>query len=557
MTDMTMVSEILLLQGLLSHEQIEQSRERFGASKEADRDLVRRGLITEATYAEVLATSLGLDHTVLADADIDEETIGLLSDSIMRRHSVIPLGTTEDGRIRVAIVDPGNLVALDDIQSVTGKTPIPVVVAVDDMELALSRWVRADDELSSITAELVDDADPLESGILDMAAADSDDPIVRFVTLTINQAIQDRASDIHFDPGEHELQVRYRIDGVLKDIRTAPTSIQAAVISRVKVISGMNIAERMRPQDGRMTVNYNGKGIDLRISSLPVVWGEKIVMRILSNTATTMSLREMQMSEDNFNIFRRSYSKPHGMILVTGPTGSGKSTTLYTTLNTISTPEINVITVEDPVEYRLPHINQVQINEKTGLTWTKALRSILRQDPDVVLVGEIRDESTAKIAIEAALTGHLVLSTLHTNDAPSAVVRLIEMGVEPYLVSSALEAVVAQRLIRRLCEKCKIPYTPEEDDFSMLGLQPPKENNFFKPVGCPSCADTGYRGRLALHEVMSVDGEISKLMVANSSSDDIREVALKNGMTTLLQDGLNKVGEGLTTIKEVLKVAAL
>jgi type IV pilus assembly protein PilB len=384
-----------------------------------------------------------------------------------------------------------------------------------------------------------------------------DAPIVKYVNLLITQAIQDRASDIHLEPTEHDLRVRYRIDGVLHEIMRSPKAIQSGVISRLKIMADINIAERRIPQDGRLSVTANGKKIDLRVATLPTVWGEKIVMRILDNSTARLTLNDLGFSQGNYERFGESFVKPYGMILVTGPTGSGKSTTLYATLNIVSKPEVNVITVEDPVEYRLPGINQVQVNTKAGLTFAAALRSILRSDPDVVLIGEIRDHETAQIAVEAALTGHLVLSTLHTNDAPSAVTRLTEMGIEPFLVGSALDCVLAQRLTRRLCSKCKEAYEPEPADLDRVGFPwtPGEELPILhRPVGCSACAKTGYKGRVALHEVMKVSETIERHTVDRVSAAVIGETARAEGMATLRMDGWLKVLDGVTSIEEVLRV---
>jgi type IV pilus assembly protein PilB len=341
----------------------------------------------------------------------------------------------------------------------------------------------------------------------------------------------------------------------------SPRSIASGVVSRLKIMSDIDIAERRRPQDGRLSVTIGGRPIDLRVATLPTVWGEKVVMRILDTSATRLGLADLGFTPDNEEVFGRSYTKPYGMILVTGPTGSGKSTTLYATLNVVSRPEVNVITVEDPVEYRIPGINQVQINPKAGLTFAAALRSILRSDPDVLLLGEIRDHETAQISVEAALTGHLVLSTLHTNDAPSAITRLTEMDVEPFLVGSALDCVLAQRLARRLCGRCAEPYQPDDDELAVLraeaaveaAAEPPV---LHRPVGCPACSRTGYKGRLALHEVMNVSEEIERLCVARAAASEIGEVARAEGMRTLRQDGMAKVVAGLTTVEEILRVVA-
>ncbi|WP_455132199.1 GspE/PulE family protein [Microbacterium aurum] len=384
-----------------------------------------------------------------------------------------------------------------------------------------------------------------------------DAPIVRFVNLLISQAINDRASDIHIEPGEKQLLVRYRIDGVLHEMQRADRAIQDGVISRLKIMASVDIAERRKPQDGRLSVHHDGRQIDLRLATLPTVWGEKIVMRILDSSAQSLTMSDLRFSIRNEQRFRGAITRPHGMVLVTGPTGSGKSTTLYTALNTVANPRINVITVEDPVEYRMAGINQVQVNARAGMTFQAALRSILRSDPDVVLVGEIRDQETATISIEAALTGHLVLSTLHTNDAPSALTRLVEIGCEPYLVGTALSAVVAQRLARRLCVKCREAYTESREvltsvKFPHNPLDPPV---LYRAVGCSACSGTVTGAGVALHEVMEVTEKLKQPVVGHSTGTELRQVALDEGMVTLREDGFSKVAEGITTIEEVLRVS--
>lgn len=1030
-----MLSDILVMKGLLTDEQVKETIEEFGDTKTMERNLVQKGFITEKDYSEALASSLGLPFMSISDMVIPEEILGLLSDQIIRKHQLLPLGMN-DGKLVVAMSDPTNIIGIDDVMSITGYEVKPVVVTYDELENMIARYIRNDDELSDLTASMDDEVDDSEA--LNTNDLESDEPIVRFVNLMVTQAIQDRASDIHIEPQQNGVSIRYRIDGVLHEMQSVPKATQDAIISRLKIISNINIAEKRKPQDGRMTVNYNGKAIDLRVATLPTVWGENVVMRILYNNATTLGLKDMLMSDHNYQIFSNSLKKPHGMILVTGPTGSGKalkldtriptpngfttmgklkvgdtifdskmqhtkvtslseinnkpelykvtlsdgqeifadvdhqwivashnsrnrdntkkvkaskarsyngqitaskldtisklyddseyitlnealeviksseldeyipsksallaslrfmdaeveryidskgiriifkpssgfkalserikqrynynekpvlitmstgeiiaegleiggrsnfsiplvennidkdiklpidpyvlgawlgdgstgsgsissgyldyeemydnlkkawrgsikirkrengvlftlskkdenscirghstlndkvscgkpnlhygkdndpvnpslgqllalnklrgfkhipeiyfnasrsqrmellkglmdtdgsisksgnqslgfsnerlsydairlirslgfkakinrkkagyktaegdfkrckdafsisfnsdenvfklkrksertsekiskannwiyiknvelvskidpnygpvrcitvdsedhsylcedyvithnSTTLYTALNAISSSEIKVITVEDPVEYRIPGINQVQVNTKAGMTFQAALRSILRSDPDVVLVGEIRDTETAKISIEASLTGHLVLSTLHTNDAPSTVTRLTEMGIEPFLVGSALECVVAQRLARRLCEKCKKETTLSQDYIDELGAPITTEDIIFEPVGCSSCSNTGYRGRVALHEIMYVSEEIEKLAVNHASSADIKEQAIKENMTTLKKDGWIKVTNGITSVKEVLRVVS-
>jgi type IV pilus assembly protein PilB len=451
------------------------------------------------------------------------------------------------------------VLAIDDVRAAARMQVTPVVAERGDLLAAIDRNLRADDELSDLTTTLEEETATAESNLAISDASDDDAPIVRFVNLLVSQAIQDHASDIHIEPAEHDVRVRYRIDGVLHAMQSAPKSIQNGVISRLKIMSDIDIAERRKPQDGRMSVSHGGRQIDLRVATLPTVWGEKVVMRILDNSNTGMNINDLALLERNFEAYKTSYTKPYGMILVTGPTGSGKSTTLYTTLNAVARPEINVITVEDPVEYRMRGINQVQVNPKAGLTFASALRSILRSDPDVVLLGEIRDHETAQIAIEASLTGHLVLSTLHTNDAPSAITRLTEMGIEPFLVGSALDSVVAQRLARRLCDRCKAPAEHSADDLQRLrfGFDPAEGVPLtYQAVGCASCSKTGYRGRLAVHEVMTVTEEIERLAVARGSSADIGRVAREQGMLTLREDGWEKVKLGMTSVEEILRVVA-
>ena len=515
--------------------------------------------ITDVQFAQALAAIAGTPFVELINYPIDRTAISLVTPAICRRHEVLPIGI-DNGRLVLAMADPGNVVAMDDVRAAAWMQVEVVGVERNDLLAAIDRFLRADDELSDLTTALVETnapADTSDFGLMD--SHDSEVPIVRFVNLLVSQAIQDHASDIHIEPAEHDLRVRYRIDGVLHEMQTAPKSIQNGVISRLKIMSDIDIAERRKPQDGRMSVRHDGRKIDLRVATLPTVWGEKIVMRILDNPNSSLDVRDLALLDRNFEVYKTSYSKPYGMILITGPTGSGKSTTLYTTLGAVARPEINVITVEDPVEYRMDGINQIQVNPKAGLTFASALRSILRSDPDVVLIGEIRDHETAQIAIEASLTGHLVLSTLHTNDAPSAITRLTEMGIEPFLVGSALDCVVAQRLTRRLCGHCKqaVEHSAEylaNLRFSFDSNQPPP--TIYHPVGCASCSNTGYRGRIAVHEVMAVSEEIERLAVARASSAEIGRVARDQGMITLREDGWAKVKLGLTSVEEVLRVVA-
>ena len=555
---MASLSEILIIRGQLPITSIDSSVAAGEADESQIRALVEQGVLTESQVASARAAQLNLPFVDLTEYPVDQSAVALIPGGLLRRHNMLPIGREGD-RLLLAMADPQNVLALDDVRAAVRVQVRPVVAERQDLMNAINRFVRADGELNDLTSAIQEESDETPGSDVAVADAEDDAPIVRFVNLLISQAISDHASDIHIEPGEHELGVRYRIDGVLHEMQRAPKSIQSGVISRLKIMADIDIAERRKPQDGRLSVMHGGKKIDLRVATLPTVYGEKIVMRILDNSATKLGIQQMAMLDRNLNAFKKSYTKPYGMILVTGPTGSGKSTTLYTTLNEVAKPEINVITVEDPVEYRLAGINQVQVNVKAGLTFASALRSILRSDPDVVLIGEIRDQETAQIAIEASLTGHLVLSTLHTNDAPSAVTRLIEMDIEPFLVGSALDCVVAQRLARRLCERCKEPYqhTAEELNEMRFAVDPNMGlPTLFRPVGCQHCSGTGYRGRLALHEVMTVSEEIERLAVTRSSSADIGRVAVEQGMATLRQDGWAKALLGMTSIEEILRVVA-
>jgi type IV pilus assembly protein PilB len=551
---MKQLGDILLDSGLVSRDQLMEAydeHQRLGRS--LGRVLVDRGVLTESQLVAALAQQIGLRFVDLTEFSVDGSAVARVPDAV-RRHTALPIGY-EDGKLLVAMADPANVFAIDDIRSLTGFEVKPLVATRADVIAAINRYHRSDTDFDELTMSL-DTSDEAED-LSKVKEVTEDAPIVKFVNLLITQAIQDRASDIHIEPAEKDMRVRFRIDGVLHEVMRSPKNIQSGVISRLKIMAEINIAERRIPQDGRLSVNANGKKIDLRVATLPTVWGEKVVMRVLDNTTASLNLSDLGFSDGNFDRYSQSFTKPYGMILVTGPTGSGKSTTLYATLNIVSTPEKNVITVEDPVEYRLPGINQVQTNAKAGLTFAAALRSILRSDPDIVLLGEIRDHETAQIAIEAALTGHLVLSTLHTNDAPSAISRLIEMGIEPFLVASALDCVLAQRLARRLCTKCKEEYTPTAD--ALLTARFPWDQSgplptLFRPVGCSACSKTGYKGRLALHEVMNVTEAIERLAVERASGDQIGQVARSEGMTTLRADGMAKVLMGVTSLEEILRV---
>lgn len=522
--------------------------------------LVKNGL-PERRISEALAHTMGIPFVDLNTEPLSQTTISLVPPALCRRYRVIPVKQTRRHLV-VGMVDPSNLIAVDDIATATGLSIAPAMISSDALELAFGRFLRSDGELTELSEQM--DESNATSSTNDVVAehlldgGGDDAPVVRFVSLLISQAIDDRASDIHIEPGEEFLTVRYRIDGVLHQTQRAPRAIQDGVISRLKIMASVDISERRKPQDGRISVTHAGQKIDLRLATLPTVWGEKIVMRILSSSTAGLTLSGLQFSPQNEANFREAITKPYGMVLVTGPTGSGKSTTLYTALTTVATPRVNAITVEDPVESRVPGINQVQVNHKAGLTFHTALRSILRSDPDIVLVGEIRDEETATMSIEAALTGHLVLSTLHTNDAPSALTRLTNIGCEPFLVGTAVNAVVAQRLARRLCVQCREPYVESTEKLDALKIPYDRlaTPTFYKPRGCAECSGTGYRSRIALHEVMLMNEELEHLVTAQATGTQMREAALRNGMTTLRADGFEKAVQGATTIEEVLRVSA-
>ena len=509
---------------------------------------------TEREYAMALAQGMSLPFVDLNEYQVDKEVISMVPDDLCRRNQLLPLSIV-NGRITVAMANPKNFAAIDDVSASTGMPVIPMVAMPSQVKDAINRYLRANAELTELSHEIA--ATAKKEVDLESDSGEDASPVARFVSLLINQAIDDHCSDIHIEPQEDGLLVRYRIDGVLHVFQKAPKAMTQGVISRIKVMSDMDIGERRKPQDGRITVKHNGQKVDLRVAALPTVWGEKIVMRILSTPSGNLKVEDLNFSQRNFDVFSKAYNRPYGLVLVTGPTGSGKSTTLYATLGDVARPEINIITVEDPVEFRMRGINQVQVNNKAGMTFAAALRSILRADPDVVLIGEIRDQETANIAIEASLTGHLVLSTLHTNDAPSAVTRLTEMGVEPFLLSSSLAAVMAQRLARRLCKKCKRQDTATEAELRTLGVPHMPDtplSTIWRPVGCRECANTGYSGRVAIQQVMGVDSTMEDLIARGATSIDIDKAAKEQGMTTLRKDGWQKALQGITSVEEVLRV---
>ena len=531
------------------------------AAEEAERSgrslrgiLINDHVVTEAELSAAAADVYGMNSVDLVGYPIDPVAMNKIPIGLVTRHRVVGL-SIEGDEITVGITDPSDIVALDDVRAATGMIVRPVMVARSELRKVIARLQREGNDLGDLSDSLRADHQQTSSSL---ATSDQDAPIVRYVNSMIAQAIQSRASDLHLEPTESDLRIRYRIDGVMHEIDRVPQNVQAALISRLKIMSGVDITERRVPQNGRITVEINQREVDLRTATLPTVWGEKVVLRVLdTGGGMELELSSLGFSEANLERFATGFRKPHGMVLVTGPTGSGKSTTLYATLAEISKPTVNVITVEDPVEYRLPGVNQIQVNLKAGLTFAAVLPAILRSDPDIILVGEIRDRVTAQLAVEAALTGHLVLSTLHTNDAPSAMVRLTEMGIEPFLVGSSVDCVVAQRLSRQLCDWCKETYLPTDAELTSAGWperQLGRPELLWKAVGCRNCASTGYRGRIALHEVMPISEEIERLTVNHASAREIHRVAQAEGMRDLRIDGFSKAVAGLTSLSEVLRV---
>jgi len=513
--------------------------------------LINDRVVTEIQLTEAVAEAYGMASVDLVGYPVEPAAVAAIPLPLVLRHRILGLAVT-DTEILVGVTDPVDVLALDDVRAATRLSVRPVVVARSELRKIMDRLQREDSDLGDVAASLRSEAAPA------LATVAEDAPIVRYVNSLIEQAVKNRASDLHLEPTEHDMRVRYRIDGVLHEVDTVPAGVQAALISRLKIMSNVDITERRVPQNGRITVAVEHRSVDLRTATLPTVWGEKVVLRVLDTGGIDLELDSLGFTDANYQRYRTSFRKPHGMVLVTGPTGSGKSTTLYATLAELSQPTVNIITVEDPVEYRLPGVNQVQVNLKAGLTFAAVLPAILRSDPDIVLIGEIRDRTTAQLAVEAALTGHLVLTTLHTNDAPSAVTRLVEMGIEPFLVGSSLDCVLAQRLARRLCDWCKRPYPPDGQELELArwadsGL--PRPTTLYQPVGCRSCANTGYRGRIALHEVMPVSEQIEKLAVRHASAHEIAKTARAEGMWELRADGLAKAAGGQTSLREVVRVA--
>lgn len=571
------IGGLLINSGLITAEQLEKALEIQSAEGgRIGQVLVKAGYIEKKQLHEMLEKQLGTKHIELTQLNIPDEILGMVDEKLARRHKIVPV--EKDGfTLKVAMSDPTNIFSIDDLRLATGFEIQPLLADEDEIDAILelrhskgslpadgrakaskdrktSRAIDFEEELKKvneeIAIEITDDGVEENLDISDIQNA----PIVKMVNLIFNKAVQNKASDIHIEPYEDCLLVRNRIDGQLVEIMNHDRKIHPALVARIKIISGLNIAEKRLPQDGRISLKVNSKDYDMRVSVLPTMFGEKVVIRLADKAGFNVKKQELGFSDDDLNKFDGILSHPHGIVLVTGPTGSGKSTTLYTALKELCKPNINILTVEDPVESTVKGVNQVQVNTKAGLTFAAALRSFLRQDPDIIMVGEIRDPETAEIAIRAAITGHLVLSTLHTNDAASSITRMIDMGAEPYLISSCVVGVIAQRLVRRLCTKCREEYEPPANEKDLLKLGENDGTKLFRPKGCPECNNTGYKGRIAIYEIMTITPEIVELISRNTPFNILKEAAVKNGMVTLRENCGRLVREGVTTLEEMLRV---
>jgi len=555
---------LLLDRSWVSQQDLDRARQRKKPGQEITDVLVEMGALEPQRFARALAQEYGLNFQPnVDDHAIESSLLGKVPINYAKKNRLLPL-QMENGALRVAIADPANYEPLDDLHVLFGAAINPVVVPAQAIEDAINR--AYDQATTTTAADLMIDleeegldavANEIAHETRDLLESDDAAPIIKLVNGILSQAVKDRASDIHVECFENDLVVRFRVDGMLYDVLSPPKKIQAAITSRIKVMSGLNIAEKRLPQDGRIRVRIAGRDIDIRVSTIPTAFGERIVMRLLdrAQALVDIDLDRLGFSGDNLQRIDRLIRQSHGIILATGPTGSGKTTTLYACLGRINSPEKNIITVEDPIEYQLKGVGQMQVNHKIDLTFASALRSILRQDPDVIMVGEIRDMETAEIAIQAALTGHLVFSTIHTNDSFGALTRLVDMGIEPFLVSSSILAVLAQRLVRRLCPECRERYLPGPQELVRIGITGDGAGlKIYRAKGCRSCRNTGYRGRMAIQELMIMDDDIRALVMKNADAATIRRSCMSKGMKLLRQDGTDRVLAGETTIEELLRV---
>ena len=547
------LTDVIVDLGLVDRERVAHAVEEGRRSgKMPEEVLLEQGALTADGLSRAVAERHGLDHLDLTIFKPDMSAANLISIPAAKRYEAVPVDYLDDRTLLVAMADPANVLAVDDIALLTGKEIRPAVTSREDILNLISRLTQLDDVISSDLFGEDEDEGPGE--VVDLRESADDAPVIRLVNQIIAQAVEQGASDIHLEPSGTELRVRFRIDGVLVETATVQRRMVLGVISRVKIMSDLDISERRIPQDGRVGLTIDGHHIDLRVVTLPSVHGESVVIRILDKSSVVMELEKLGMAAQEREKFERAFHQAYGAVLVTGPTGSGKSTTLYAALTALNTIEKNIITIEDPVEYQLDGITQVQVNPRAGLHFHTGLRSMMRADPDIIMVGEIRDRETAQIAIESALTGHLVLSTLHTNDAASAVTRLVDMGVEPFLVASAIDCVVAQRLARKLCQHCKERGIITAEVLRANGIRSQFDMEAYQPQGCARCNHTGYKGRIGLYEVMVVTEEIRKLTLARAAGPEIAEVAVRQGMRLMRDDGLEKVRHGMTSIQEVTRV---
>jgi type IV pilus assembly protein PilB len=546
-----MIGEVIVDLGYADRETVEEAVAAAHAQgRPTGQVLVEQGVLRHDQLARAVAVRFGLDFIDLSVYDLDMGAVNLIRSETAKRYQAVPVGYTDDGMLLLAMADPTNVITIDDIAMMTGQRVKVAAASVEDLNLLLTRLARMDDSIEDIVDE---DHDADSEPDLLSEEADRDAPVIKLVHSIVAQAVQQGASDIHINPEEGDTRVLFRVDGVLSPAATVKRRMAMGVVSRIKIMGDLDISEKRLPQDGRFALTVDGRRVDIRVVTLPLVHGEGVVMRILDGGVRVEGLEALGMQQDELSRFTSAINKPNGAVLVTGPTGSGKSTTLYAALNALNDGERSILTIEDPVEQRIPGVKQMQIAAKAGVTFDVGLRSMLRADPDVIMVGEIRDRETAHIAVEAALTGHLVLSTLHTRDAPSALGRLIDMGIEPFLVSSAIDCIVAQRLVRMLCKHCKRPLKVSEEvlaEHGLAGAEP------YEAVGCSRCGGSGYRGRLGLYEVMSVSERIRALILERASVDEMVEIAVGEGMLRLRDDGLVKVREGLTSIAEVERMTS-
>nr|WP_263325551.1 ATPase, T2SS/T4P/T4SS family [Neobacillus sp. Marseille-Q6967] len=545
------LGDLLIEEGLITPEQLQTALEEKSPNQKIGDALLQRGYITDQQLAEVLEYQLGIPHINLLQYPFDTNLFSLISKETAKRNLIVPL-KKEGNKLFVAMVDPMDFIVIDDLRLSTGFHIETAIATKDDILRAINKYYNTDEGLE----ELFDDLSPSDRG-RDDDVTDLDSPIVRLVNQILTNAVIQKASDIHVDPQETKVVVRYRVDGVLRVERVLPRHMQSVLTARIKIMSNLDITEQRIPQDGRIKINLDFHPIDLRVSTLPTVYGEKIVMRILDMGAALNDLNKIGFNSLNLKRFTEMIEQPTGIVLITGPTGSGKSSTLYAALNKLNSEQVNIITIEDPVEYQLEGINQIQVNTNVGMTFAAGLRSILRQDPNIIMVGEIRDKETAETAVRASLTGHLVLSTLHTNDSLGTVTRLIDMGVEPFLLASSLTGIVAQRLVRKVCRDCAEVQEPSKREIDIFARRGMKIDKITRGKGCPSCNMTGYKGRVALHEVLVLNDDLRRIIMNDDSFGKLKDYAIKNKTIFLIDDGLLKVKQGLTTTEEVLRVAIL